>query len=266
MTQISILGCGWLGLPLAEKLIEEGYVIKGATTSESKIPLLKASGIQPYVIAVSSETVLGEVNLFLDDSEVLIVNIPPKLKGTESDSFIEKIKILLPFINASSIKKVIFISSTSVYSDQNQIITEATTPQPDSESGRQLLGAENLLFNNNSFQTTVIRFGGLIGKQRHPIRFLAGRKNIENPEAPINLIHLEDCIGIISKVIEKNIWNETFNAVTPFHPTRSDYYTQKALDLNLDVPEFSSNASLGKTIVSDKLISMLDYIFIQNHL
>lgn len=266
MTQISILGCGWLGLPLAESFIKKGYVIKGATTSEHKFPLLKTAGIQPFLIVVSSETVLGEMDSFLEHSEILIINIPPKLRGNDHASFIGKIKTLLPFIAASSVKKVVFISSTSVYSDHNQIVTEDTPAQTDSESGRQLLEAENLLFNSHAFQTTVIRFGGLIGNQRHPIHFLAGRKNIENPEAPINLIHLEDCIGIITKVIEKNIWNETFNAVTPFHPTRKEYYTQKALALNLEVPEFSSEVSVGKTIVSDKLISILDYTFIQNRL
>lgn len=266
MTQISILGCGWLGLPLGEKFVQNGYVVKGTTTSESKILVLKNAGIQPYVITIASNAISGEVSSFLENSEILIINIPPKLKGMEKDNFVEKIKILLPFIESSSVKKVLFVSSTSVYSDNNQIVTEATPPQPDSESGKQLLQAENLLINYNSIQTTVIRFGGLIGKERHPIRFLAGRKNIENPDAPINLIHLDDCIGIIDTIIVKNIWGETLNAVTPFHPTREKYYAQKAFALNLDLPEFNSNSSVGKTILSDKLISLLEYTFIQNPL
>jgi hypothetical protein len=41
---------------------------------------------------------------------------------------------------------------------------------------------------------------------------LAGRENLENPDAPINLIHQTDCIGIILKIIEKNSWGETYNA------------------------------------------------------
>ncbi|WP_258929290.1 hypothetical protein [Flavobacterium davisii] len=39
--KISLLGCGWLGLPLAESLIKKGYEIKGSTTNLDKIPLLK---------------------------------------------------------------------------------------------------------------------------------------------------------------------------------------------------------------------------------
>jgi len=31
--RISILGTGWLGLPLAKALTEEGHILKGSTTS-----------------------------------------------------------------------------------------------------------------------------------------------------------------------------------------------------------------------------------------
>jgi hypothetical protein len=96
---------------------------------------------------------------------------------------------------------------------------------------------------------------------------LAGRKNIENPNAPINLIHQEDCIGIILKIIELNCWNETFNAVTPFHASRKEYYTQKAIDLNLTLPEFNSESpTFGKTISSDKAENVLGYTFVKPNL
>jgi hypothetical protein len=57
-------------------------------------------------------------------------------------------------------------------------------------------------------------------------RFLAGKENLDNPNAPINLIHQKDCIGIIIK-IAKQAWETTFNAATPYHPSRETYYTQK---------------------------------------
>ena len=178
MTQISILGCGWLGWPLAERLIEKGYRIKGATTSEDKLPELQNSRIEPYLIALSSTGVVGDVSSFLENSTILIVNIPPRLRGSESDNFIGKITTLLPFIKTSSVTKILFVSSTSVYPDNNQIITEAEIPNPDSESGKQLIEVEKLLMGNNSFQTTVVRFGGLIGNGRHPIGLLSEKKNM----------------------------------------------------------------------------------------
>ena len=261
MKQISILGCGWLGLPLAKSLIEKKFSVKGSTTTFDKIAVLENSGIDGYQIEIRESEIKGEVNSFLENSEILIIDIPPKLRGNQSENFVQKIQNLIPYIEKSSVEKVIFISSTSVYADNNSIITEVTKPNPETESGKQLLEVENLFQNNPNLKTTVIRFGGLIGENRHPIHFLAGRLNIENQDAPINLIHQVDCIGIIQVIIEKDCWNETFNATAPFHLTRKEYYTQKAIELNLPLPEFDEGISIGKTILSDKIETVLSYQF-----
>ncbi|GAA4046171.1 NAD(P)H-binding protein [Flavobacterium chungnamense] len=271
MKQISILGCGWLGLPLAKSMLEKGFSINGSTTSVEKITILEKAGISAFQINLFEDRIEGNLDLFLSNSDVLIIDIPPKLRGNSSENFVAKIQNIISFIEKSSVEKVIFVSSTSVYSDDNSIITEETIPNPDTESGRQLLEAEHLLRSNKNFQTTILRFGGLIGEDRHPIKFLAGRKNIENPESTINLIHQIDCIGIIEEIIEKGLrqaqsenwdWNEVFNAVAPFHPTRKDYYTQKAIELDLSLLEFDeSRISIGKTILSEKVASVLNYEF-----
>ena len=267
MTKISILGCGWLGVPLAKALLENGFSVNGSTTSKEKLLTLENNGIAPFLIELGEVAINGNVSEFLEGSQVLIIDIPPKLRGTATENFVIKIKNLILFIEKSGIKKVVFVSSTSVYSDDNKWVTEETIANPDTESGIQLVACEQLLQNNSQFETTVVRFGGLIGEDRNPIRFLAGRTNIENPNAPINLIHQEDCIGILLKIIESNCWGETFNAVAPFHPSREAYYTQKAREYDLELPIFAaSKPSIGKTILSDKLEKVLNYQFIKDSL
>jgi nucleoside-diphosphate-sugar epimerase len=267
MTKISILGCGWLGLPLAKALLGKGFSVNGSTTSVEKLSVLENSGINPFLIALSEHKVDGNIADFLENSEILIVDVPPKLRGSEKENFVSKIKNVIPFIEKSSTSKLIFISSTSIYGDTHSFVSEETTPQPDTESGKQLLETEQLLQSNVNFKTTVLRFGGLIGEDRHPIKFLAGRENLDNPDAPINLIHQDDCIGIILKIIENDSWNETFNAVTPLHPSREVYYTQKAINLNLALPKFNhSMPSIGKIILSNKTETVLNYTFIKPNL
>jgi nucleoside-diphosphate-sugar epimerase len=272
MTQISILGCGWLGLPLAKALLKNDFSVKGSTTSVEKLSVLKNSGIQPYLISLSEDETVGNLNDFLENSKILIIDIPPKLRGSVTENFVSKIKNVIPFIEKSSVENVIFISSTSVYGEDNLEVTEETELNPDTESGKQLVQTEQLLQCNPNFKTTILRFGGLIGEDRHPIKFLAGRKNIETPDAPINLIHQDDCIGIILEILQQTQneeWNrnETFNAVAPFHPSRKDYYTQKAIEFNLALPEFNSeNLTFGKTIASSKIEKVLGYTFIKPNL
>jgi nucleoside-diphosphate-sugar epimerase len=264
MTQISILGCGWLGLPLAKSLLQNGFPIKGSTTSLEKISLLESEGITPFLVRLEEQQISASVADFLADSQILIINIPPKLRGGSTENFVAKITTLLPFIENSTVEKVLFVSSTSVYGEDNEVVTEATVLNPDTEGGRQLAIVENVLQKNSRFQTTILRFGGLISDDRNPVRFLSGRENIENPDTPINLIHQDDCIGIIEKIIALNSWDETYNAVAPFHPTRQEYYTQKATELNLALPKFAAlNTIVGKTILNNKVIEVLDYSFIK---
>lgn len=289
--KISLLGIGWLGFPLAKKLIQMGYDVKGSTTSIDKIESLKENNIQPFQIELSENKIKGNIAGFLENSEILIIDIPPKLGSSSSENFVAKIKLLSGSIEKSTIKKVLFISSTSVYADAFPIdeIDENSIPNPDAESGKQLLQAEKTLLSNTNFQTTILRFGGLIGEDRHPIKFLAGKTNVENPDAPINLIHQEDCIGIIVEILgyiqlkkglrqaqsdkfNKDVYNLTpfnkphtenvFNAVAPQHPTRKEYYHKKAEISNLPFPIFAKNKeSKGKIISSTKIETILNYRF-----
>ena len=275
MKTIAILGCGWLGLPLAKSLLSKGYELKGSTTSESKLEVLKNAGILTFQIQLEAQQIIGTIEDFLKETNVLIIDIPPGLRREISSSlettFVNKIRTLIPFIEKSGIKKVIFVSSTSVYADGFPIveITEETIPNPDTESGKQLAIVEVLLQSNLNFKTTVIRFGGLLGDDRHPAKFLAGKTNVENPDAPVNLIQRKDCIGIIESILkhsetseQQGNWGETFNAVAPQHPTRKAYYQNKAQILNLPLPTFAEHSeSKGKMISSKKVEIILGYSF-----
>ena len=268
--KVSILGCGWLGFPLAKKLIEIGFEVKGSTTSENKLAVLKSNKIAPYLLELTETKISECISDFLNDSDILIIDIPPGLRkiteATSEKTFVAKIENLIPFIEKSTVKKVIFISSTSVYSDTAVIstVSENTVLNPDTESGKQLVEVENLLRNNSNFQTTIIRFGGLIGEDRNIVKMLTGKTNVANPDAPINLIHQEDCIEIICEILKQNCWNETFNAVAPNHPTRKNYYSGKAKQFHLTAPLFNENeTNFGKIVSSEKLETILGYRFIK---
>lgn len=262
--QISVIGCGWLGLPLAKQFIKNNYTIKGSTTSKSKLELLESFNIKGYFVKFSNKGIEGEIDECLKNSSILILNIPPGLRKNPENNFVEQIELLMPHIEQSSIEKVLFVSSTSVYGDTETIpiITEKSALTPDTASGKQLLSVEKLLQKNKNFKTTILRFSGLFGEDRQPATYLSGRTHLQNPEAPVNLIHLDDCIHIILSIIEQNIWNETFNASTTPHPKRKNYYTLQCENLNLPIPEFDTNTiSKGKQIDASKLIHLLDYHF-----
>lgn len=262
--QISIIGCGWLGLPLAKQFIEKGYAVKGSTTSVEKLVLLKNIGINPYLVSIDEETIEGDIANFLEKTDITIINIPPGLRKHTDANFVKRIQNLIPYLETSTVSKVLFVSSTSVYADEMSIpvITEESPTHAETESGKQLLEVESLLQLNTRFETTIVRFGGLIGDDRHPANSLSGKTKLQNPDAPVNLIHQQDAISSIIHIIEKNAWNNLFNVVNPSHPNRKMYYTEQCKQRHLPLPEFDeSEASKGKLIDSSKLMSLLDYTF-----
>jgi len=243
--KISILGCGWLGMPLASSLFKIGFTLKGSTTSNNKFKELNSNGIKPYLITLNN--LESSADFF--DSEILIIAIPSKN--------IDDFKKLILKVKQSTIKKVIFISSTSVYENLNQIVTEKTQTK-----NTPLATIEQLFIKNNDFKTTIIRFGGLFGYTRKPGNFISLGKKIENPEGYVNLIHRDDCIKIIEEIIIKDIWGEIFNACADSHPKRKDFYTKEIFKLNQKSPVINTNSLNSYKIISvKKLKSILNYEF-----
>jgi len=262
-SQISILGIGWLGFPLAKALIQDGYSVKGSTTTNTKLIELKTVGIDAYQILLEEARIVGEIVSFLKESEILLINIPPGLRRNPNSNFVAKIAHLLPYIKYSSIQKVLFVSSTSVFEATSPFtyIMDEMPANASSLAGLQLIACEKLL-QAADFRTTILRFSGLFNDARHPSSTLSKRKGIKHPDAPVNLIHLTDCIGIIQTIIKGAYWGSTFNAAYPSHPSKSDYYTKICQQKALPAPDFDyTNPSKGKIIVSDGIEKQLAYHF-----
>lgn len=250
MKKIAILGCGWLGLPLAISFLKNGFEVNGATTTHSKLSELSHLGIHPFLISIENDSIEGDIEVFFKNVSVLIITIPPKLRTETNENFLKKMAILVPFIEKCGVKKVIFVSSTSVFEDANQVVCSAEFANPNTNSGIQLLECEKLLQENSNFDTTIVRFGGLIGKDRHPIYSLSGKKGVKNPNAAINLIHLSDCIAVLQRVIALQYWRKTLHAVAPFDAAKADFYTKKALKMGLNPPIFDFlTPSFGKKVL-----------------
>ncbi|MDB4919007.1 SDR family oxidoreductase [Mucilaginibacter sp.] len=256
---VSILGCGWYGKALAKTLLKINITVKGSATSPEKLEHLSKADITPYLINFKADSEDYDPEFFKCD--ILIISIPPKTRQGEAGDYLPKIEKIIGAVLKYQIKKVIYISSTAVYGDSNNEVNELNDPEPDTESGKILLAAENIFRHQTVFKTTIIRFAGLVGPGRHPGRFFAGKTNIPNGNAPVNLIHLEDCVGITLTVIEQDAFGYLVNATSPDHPQKSDFYLQATLQAGLMPPEFINELTNWKLINSVFLQEVLNYEF-----
>lgn len=258
--KISILSCGWLGKPLAVELQRRGYAVKGARTSAEGVRELKEAGIDGHIVVLNSSQPEAPASFW--DADVLVVNVPPRNRDRGVQAHIQEISALREKLETTAIRKVLFVSSTSVYADVSGIVTETHNVMPETPNGAALREAEQLLLQSPVFRTTVLRFGGLIGYDRVPTAEIlqSGRRN---NDAPMNVIHRDDCIAIICQLIEKEIWGEIFNACAGGHPTRYQYYSAAAKAFGLEMPDRQPAAEQSSKIVSaDKLKQRLGYEFI----
>jgi nucleoside-diphosphate-sugar epimerase len=256
---VSVLGCGWYGTALAKALIEKGVLVKGSTTSAEKLEKLADKGIIPFQVKFGSAFETFDPAFFKCD--ILVVSIIPKFRSGEGQDYHLKLRRIIELIIRHKIKKVIYISSTGVYSDSNEEVNELTAPEPDNESGKLLAEAEQLFQNETKFKTTIIRFAGLVGQGRHPGRFFAGKENIPNGKSPINLIHLDDCIGISEAIIEQDAFGHLFNACSHDHPVKADFYTRAAEQGGFAMPQFMDELNNWKVVNSIFVSSILAYQF-----
>lgn len=259
---IAIAGLGWLGLPLAQRLETLGYKVKGSVTRLEKATSLQKKGFDAYPLMLTEAGVEGAVDGLLSEIETLVIMIPPGLRRHSGADFVLKMTHFLEAIQRHRVGQVILISSTSVYADHQGQVTEKDLPQPETEAGKQLFQVEQLFFNSPA-KTTIVRFGGLFGGNRQPVRYLAGREGLQGGDNPINLIHRNDCLNILTSIITKGAYGHIFNAVMPSHPSKRAYYTAKAQELGLDPPQFApSDGTSGlKQVDSVHLQQILNYTF-----
>ena len=259
--KISILGCGWLGLPLAKRLINEGFVVQGASRNENKIELLKNHGIKSFFINLMPSLSGHQIDQFFDCS-LLIITIPPGRRRKDVEHFYPvAITNVVEAALKNNCTKIIYTSSTGVYGKSKGIVNENSELRPETSSSRAVVTVEKILTRSEQTQTTLFRLAGLVGPNRHPGNWLAGRKNLPNGDAPINLVHQFDVIEAILQSIKLNAWNKVFNVCANQHPTKSNYYQWAAKQLSLDTPRFFSGGKENKIVDSSVIRQQLGFKF-----
>ena len=77
MKKVAIIGCGWLGKALANSLIAQGHHVRGSVTSKDGLALLQNMGIEPFLIKLNNEAIIGNLNLFVEGVDIIVIAFPP---------------------------------------------------------------------------------------------------------------------------------------------------------------------------------------------
>jgi nucleoside-diphosphate-sugar epimerase len=261
---VSIIGAGWLGLPLALALKKEHCEVYATTTSEEKRNRLREWGILAERVVWDQNHPEKKWGL-PQETEILVVTLPPSLgKWATPNSYkVILANILNQTAPLSRLRKIIFTGSTGIYGNAQGILTEETEIQPQNQKEEVLAEAEALLKQKSGdYKVYLLRFGGLVGPGREPAHFFKSQKDIPGGEIQVNLVHQTDCIGIMKRIILGEIPGGIYNVSADEHPERGSFYPQRAKTLGLEAPTFIRGNEPGRYVSNEKVKKVTGYTFI----
>ncbi|SDF20032.1 Rossmann-fold NAD(P)-binding domain-containing protein [Epilithonimonas hungarica] len=243
MKKLGIIGCGWLGTHIGERLSDR-YEIFATTTTESKIEDLNAKGFHTTLANFPDklDREMKEWNV-ASKLDAIIINVPFSGLRGEQIPMNDKRQNLLNFLGDYK-GQLFLISSTGVYPEIDKDLVEENKSPNEVES-------ENFILERFP-QTNILRLAGLMGGQR-----LLKNYNISNLDQLVNHIHYADICSVFEKMLENNSQSKVYNVVAPIHPNK-----EEVINAQKGLPYSGERTKKGRTISAEKLIKELDFEFL----
>jgi nucleoside-diphosphate-sugar epimerase len=246
MMRTLILGCGYLGLHVARRWIAAGHHVSAVTRSPSRAAELQAARIEPIVADVMAPESLEA----LPAADVLLyaVGYDRHAGHTRRAVYVDGLEHTLRAA-AGRVGRLVYVSSTSVYAQSSgEWVNEESPCNPETDNGRACREAEQVVWRYFSPDdigkgtANVLRLSGLYGPGRLVARVesLRSREPIGgNPEAWLNLIHVEDAAQAVVACAERGTSGATYLVSDDRPVRRREFYARLAGLVGAPPPAFS---------------------------
>ncbi|WP_182057051.1 SDR family oxidoreductase [Pantoea sp. ME81] len=262
MKKVAIVGLGWLGMPLAMALTARGWQVTGSKTSPDGVDAARRCGIEAFQLVLTPEIECEADELAtLMAVEALVVTLPASRTVQGGEDYMQAVQNVVDTALAHKVPRIIFTSSSSVYGTGSGVMKESSALQPESVAGKTLVELENWLHDLPGTSVDIVRLAGLVGPNRHPGRFLAGKTGLENGGHAVNLVHLDDVVDAIVLLLQTPKGGRVYNLCASKHPARDDFYPFVSKQLGLVAPTFAAEPvrSAGKVVDGSKICNELGF-------
>jgi nucleoside-diphosphate-sugar epimerase len=224
---------------VAKRWLAAGHAVTGVVESEASAAALAVASVYPIVADVTRLATLR--GLPAADTLLYCVGYRGGIGPLRWAVYVEGLRAVLDSVGPE-VGRVIFISSTGVYAEQDGGWVDEDSPcGPSRESGRALLAAEQVLAAHAlGDRGVVLRLAGIYGPGRLPQRaeLLAGEPLAVPAGHYVNLIHVDDAAAAVLAAEERATPPRTY-VIADGHPVeRREYLTELARQLGLAPPLF----------------------------
>lgn len=204
--RILVAGCGKLGGAIAS-LLSDSATVFGLRRNPAQVPA-GIQGVKADLMAPESLEKAVPKNL-----DVIVYCLTPASYDEQGyrDAYVNGLSNLLEEIKGQKLVRLVFISSTSVYSqDDDSWVDESSPAQPRRFSGEQILAGERTAM-DSGHPATIVRFSGIYGptRQRFLDEVIAGRMAPRKPAPFTNRIHEDDAARVIQHLVLKALAGES---------------------------------------------------------
>ncbi len=243
--KILIVGCGYVGKALSFELLERRHEVWGLRRDIHQLKELEYLGLKPLSASLlnpNSLTKLPKVDV------VIFCQAPSREADNYEDTYYLGTKNLLAMLGSPKPKKVILISSTSVYGTRDgSWVDEDDNPaapgyenKEQEENAKHLLATERLVL-ASGIPANILRLGGIYGSGRHRLQALKeGKIKPSFSDIYINRIHVEDIVAALLLLIEKGKPGEIYLGVDDAPSTQKEFYEWLYAKLSLPKPSTES--------------------------
>jgi nucleoside-diphosphate-sugar epimerase len=264
-----IVGCGYLGLRVAERWLESGHEVYVVTRSAERAGQLQQLGLWPVVADVLSDDIQTLADLPPIETLLYAVGFDRSAGRTIDAVYVEGLRNTLAAMSPET-GRVIYVSSTGVYGDNDGDWVDEETPcHPQRPGGKACLAAEQLLQQHPlGDKSIVLRMAGIYGPGRIPRveQILAGQVIPAPAEGFLNLIHVDDACRVVLAA-EQLAQPPRMYVVSDGHPcARRDYFVELARLLGAPAPQFeepspetpvAQRASADKRVRNTRMVAEL---------
>jgi nucleoside-diphosphate-sugar epimerase len=245
MHSISVVGCGYTGLRVAERWLQSKRLVRGFASRPESLKSIAASGAE--ALPLNLDGAVGPLD-FAD--QLLYYTVPPAPHG-DRDFRLERLLDHIVGVPA----RFVYLSTTGVYGDRNgDRVDEETQPAPVTPRAVRRLAAETALrawADSHAVSWCILRVPGIYGPGRLPIeRLRRGEPAIVPEEAtPSNRIHVEDLVtACIAAGASSRADRRIYNVTDGSEDSLTDYLQRVARICGLPFPPLIARSEARQAV------------------